>query len=74
MTESILLTLMGGGAGMLGGIAITAAGCIILNVPFAVNWSSLLISAAAAAVIGAAFGAYPAYKAATMKPVDALRM
>lgn len=74
MTESILLTLMGGGAGMLGGIAITAAGCIILNVPFVVNWSSLLISAAAAAVIGAAFGAYPAYKAATMKPVDALRM
>lgn len=74
MTESILLTLMGGCAGMLGGIAITAAGCIILNVPFAVNWSSLLISAAAAAVIGAAFGAYPAYKAATMKPVDALRM
>lgn len=74
MTESILLTLMGGGAGMLGGIAITAAGCIILNVPFAVNWSTLLISAAAAAVIGAAFGAYPAYKAATMKPVDALRM
>lgn len=74
ITESVLLTLMGGAAGIIGGLALTAGGCLLLKVPFAVNPSAILISTAAAAVIGAAFGAYPAYKAATMKPVDALRM
>ncbi len=74
MTESVLLTLMGGSAGIAGGLAITAAGCAVLKIPFTVDFGSLLISALAAAVIGAAFGAYPAYKAATLKPVEALRM
>ena len=74
MTESIILTLLGGAAGILGGIVITAAGCFILGLPFMVDLSSLLISTVAAAIIGAAFGAYPAYKAATLRPVEALRM
>lgn len=73
LTESVLLTIMGAAAGIGGGILITAAGCALLNVPFSVSWSAILASAAAAAVIGAIFGAYPAYKAASMKPVDALR-
>lgn len=74
LTESILLTLIGGGAGILSGLALTAAGCVVLNVPFTVNWMSLILSAGAALLTGALFGAYPAYKAATLKPVDALRM
>ncbi len=74
MTESIILTLLGGAAGILGGIVITAAGCFILGLPFMVDLFSLLISTVAAAIIGAAFGAYPAYKAATLRPVEALRM
>ena len=73
LTESVLLTIMGAAAGIGGGILITAAGCALLNVPFSVSWGAILASAAAAAVIGAIFGAYPAYKAASMKPVDALR-
>ena len=73
LTESVLLTIMGAAAGIGGGILITAAGCTLLNVPFSVSWGAILASAAAAAVIGAIFGAYPAYKAASMKPVDALR-
>ena len=74
LTESILLTLMGSAAGIIGGLIIAGIGCLILGVPFTVNWLSLLLSGGAAAVIGAVFGAYPAYKAATMKPVDALRI
>lgn len=74
LTESILLTLIGGSAGILSGLALTAAGCIMLNVPFTVNWMSLILSAGAALLTGALFGAYPAYKAATLKPVEALRM
>ncbi len=74
LTESVLLTLMGGTAGTIGGLLISWTGCLMLGVPFAVSWVSLLISSGAAAIIGAIFGAYPAYKAATMKPVDALRI
>lgn len=74
LTESILLTLIGGSAGILSGLALTAAGCVVLNVPFTVNWMSLILSAGAALLTGALFGAYPAYKAATLKPVEALRI
>lgn len=74
LTESVLLTVMGSAAGITGGLLLAWLGCLLLGVPFTVNWTSLLISGCAAAVIGAVFGAYPAYKAATMKPVDALRI
>ena len=74
LCESVVLTLTGSAAGIIGGLAVSAAGCFLAGVPFLLNTSSLLISAAAAAAIGAVFGAYPAYKAASMKPADALRM
>lgn len=74
LTESVLLTLMGSAVGIALGLSLAGIGCAILSVPFSVNWSSLFISAAAAGLIGAVFGAYPAYKAATLKPVEALRM
>lgn len=74
LTESVLLTLMGSAVGIVTGLLIATAGCAVLGVPFSVNISALLTAAAAAGVIGAVFGAYPAYKAASLKPVDALRM
>lgn len=74
LTESVLLTLIGSAIGIISGIGIAAIGCFILAVPLSVNWGALILSAAAAGIIGAVFGAYPAYKAATLKPVEALRM
>lgn len=74
LTESVLLTLMGSFVGITAGLLLAGLGCLMLSVPFSVNWSSLFISAAAAGLIGAVFGAYPAYKAAALKPVEALRM
>jgi len=74
LTESVLLTLIGSAAGIAAGLLIAGIGCMVIGVPFSVNVSALLLSAAAAGVIGAVFGAYPAYKAATLKPVVALRM
>lgn len=74
LSESVIMTLIGSAAGIVLGLSVSFAGCAIAGAPFVVNVKSLLISAGAAAAIGAVFGAYPAVKAAGMKPADALRM
>lgn len=74
LSESIVMTLIGSAAGIALGLLVSFIGCTLVGAPFLVNMRSLLISAAAAAAIGAVFGAYPAVKAAKMKPADALRM
>ena len=74
LAESVLLTLLGSAAGIIAGLAVSFAGCVILGVPFSVNVGSLVISAVVTALLGAVFGAYPAAKAARLSPADALRM
>lgn len=73
LSESVILTLLGSMAGIAFGLIVSGIGCLIVKVPFTVNISSLLISALASAAIGAVFGAYPALKAARLRPADALR-
>lgn len=74
LSESIIMTMLGSAAGIVLGLLVSFVGCMAVGVPFLVNVRSLLVSAGAAAVIGAVFGAYPAVKAAKMEPADALRM
>ena len=73
LCESIVMTLIGSGVGIALGLAVSFAGCTLVGAPFLVNVRSLLVSAGAATAIGAVFGAYPAVKAANMKPAEALR-
>lgn len=73
LTESVILTLLGSIAGIAFGLLVSGIGCLIIKVPFTVNIGSLLISALASAAIGAVFGAYPAVKAAKLRPAEALR-
>ena len=73
LSESVILTMLGSIAGIAFGLLVSGIGCIIAKVPFSVNLGSLLISAFAAAAIGAVFGAYPAVKAARLSPAEALR-
>lgn len=73
LTESVILTLLGSIAGIAFGLLVSGVGCLIIRVPFSVNIGSLLISALASAAIGAVFGAYPAVKAAKLRPAEALR-
>jgi len=73
LTESLVLSLMGGLVGVLIGGAIAALVSRILGWPTLVSALSVLISFGFATVIGIFFGYYPAHKAAALDPIEALR-
>jgi putative ABC transport system permease protein len=73
LTESLVLSLMGGLIGVVIGGAISALVSRILGWPTLVSALSVLISFAFATVIGIFFGYYPAHKAAALDPIEALR-
>ncbi len=72
MAEAILLTL----AGSLGGIALAVAaalvGSIISGVQIGVSLSTVIGVTAFSVILGAVFGVYPAKKAASLPPAEAL--
>jgi putative ABC transport system permease protein len=73
LTESTLLTLIGGIIGFFTG----AAGALVVELmtrwPVVITGWSVCVSLIVSAVTGICFGLYPAYRAARMNPVDALR-
>lgn len=73
LTESILLTFMGGVLGIMMGIIISFIISRALNVPFLISPSAILLAFVVSAGIGILFGWYPARKAANLQPIEALR-
>jgi putative ABC transport system permease protein len=77
LMESVVLALLGGGTGMVIGVGITALGAVLISkslgavvVPY-VFVISLAIGFSGA--VGMLFGLYPAWRAATLDPIEALR-
>lgn len=73
LLESIAITLIGGIIGLAAGISVSALIFIALGEKIAVNMLNALTILFVSVAVGAIFGVYPASKAASLKPADALR-
>ena len=73
LTESLVLSLMGGLIGVLIGGSLAAGISQLLGWPTLVSTLSVLVSFGFATAIGIFFGYYPAHKAAALDPIEALR-
>ena len=71
--ESVMLSLVGGAAGVLLGLAGTFVVGQGLGWPVQISVSAVLLAAFFSVAVGLFFGYYPARKAALMDPIEALR-
>lgn len=73
LTESIILTFLGGVVGIMLGIVVSYIISKINNSLFVISFGSILLAFAVSAIIGIIFGWYPARKASNLQPIEALR-
>ena len=74
LIESILLSLLGGGVGiLLGEVVLLIAGRLATQLTIALTLNSVILATGISSLIGILSGMYPARRAATMRPIDALR-
>jgi putative ABC transport system permease protein len=73
LMEAVVLSLFGGILGVLLGLGLAALGTRALQIPFGIDLTIVLIAFAFSAVVGVAFGYFPARRAARLDPIEALR-
>ncbi|QCI97709.1 ABC transporter permease [Agrobacterium larrymoorei] len=73
LVEAVMLSAFGGIAGILTGLGLAYAVVSFLGVPFVTSPSIIAIAFAFSAAIGVVFGYFPARRAASLSPIDALR-
>ena len=73
LLESVLLTFVGGLFGMVAGVGVSYIISLLTGSPFIISFSSILLAIVVSGGIGIVFGWYPARKAASLQPIEALR-
>ncbi|WP_026886616.1 ABC transporter permease [Clostridium beijerinckii] len=73
ITESVIICSIGGTIGIIFGIGMGVIACIVLKSPISISIPTILISFTFSMAIGVFFGYYPAKKAASLDPIEALR-
>jgi putative ABC transport system permease protein len=73
LLEALFLSLAGGFIGIAMGIAAGNLVAMKFNLPVLFPWLWIVVSMFVCSCIGIAFGLFPAWKAARLNPVDALR-
>lgn len=73
LIESVVVSAIGGGLGIVVGWLITVAVSSALGWATTVSMSSVLLSFFFSAGVGVVFGIYPAKKASNLNPIEALR-
>ncbi len=73
LSESVILSMAGGAIGILAALALSFVLGRYMDVPAIVQPGIVAVSALFAAAVGIFFGFYPARKAASLYPIDALR-
>ncbi len=73
LIESIVICLVGGIIGIFAGHAFSMIMSSVMGWPVAISYVAIVISFGVSAVVGVVFGYYPAWKAARLDPIEALR-
>lgn len=73
LVEAVVMTLLGGLAGIILGISGAFAVSTVAGIPFVVSIPAILIAVGVSTLVGVVFGLYPARRAARLSPIDALR-
>jgi putative ABC transport system permease protein len=73
LIEALTLSIVGGVLGILVGLALGYGLTSRFGVPFTLNPAPILLAFGVSAIIGVAFGFYPAVRASRLDPIEALR-
>ncbi len=73
LLESVLLSLLGGFIGILLGWAISALAGRLIDLDTVIDAPTVLLATSFAMIVGLIFGIYPAWRAAGLRPIEALR-
>jgi putative ABC transport system permease protein len=71
--ESILISLLGAVLGIVLGISIGNIVAVMVHTGFVVPWAWVIAGVVVCSLVGLLAGLYPAYKAAKLDPIVALR-
>ena len=73
LLESVLISLIGAGFGIVLGVLVGNLFSFVLSTGFVVPWGWVVVGGFLCSVVGLLAGLYPAVKAARLNPIEALR-